>query len=276
VVAVARLTRARTDLSDLAYFDHPDPLAFAHRGFSSDGLENSMAAFRAAVDLGYRYIETDVRTTRDGVPLAFHDPSLDRVTDRSGPIAELSWHEVARARIGGTEPVVRLEDLLTAWPDVRFNVDVKDPGSIGPFARAIDRTRTHDRVCVASFSDRRRRSVLRRLSAPVATSGGRFTVATFRMAAAAGRLGALVAHSLRQVDCLQVPERVGPATVVTPGTLAAAHAAGKHVHVWTVNDHAAMHRLLDGGVDGLITDRADVLREVMRARDCWTDPPSDA
>ena len=233
-----------------------------------------MAAFRAAIDLGYRYLETDVRTTRDGVVVAFHDATLDRVTDRSGRIADLSWREVARARIGGAEPVVRLEDLLTAWPYVRFNIDIKDPASIAPFARAIDRTRTHERVCVASFSDRRRRSVLRRLSAPVATSGGRFTVATFRMAAAAGRLGALVAHTLRQVDCLQVPERVGPATVVTPGTVAAAHAAGKHVHVWTVNDQTAMHRLLDRGVDGLISNRADVLRDVMRVRGCWVESHS--
>lgn len=265
----------------MAYFDHPGPLAFAHRGFSPMGMadspensiENSMAAFRAAVDLGYRYVETDVRTTRDGVPVAFHDASLDRVTDRSGRLSELPWREVARARIGGTEPVVRLEDLLTEWPDLRFNIDVKDALSTGPFARAVDRTRSHDRVCVASFSDRRRRDVVRRLSAPVATSGGRFTVATFRIATATTRLTALVAHTLRQVDCLQVPERVGPATVVTRGTIAAAHSAGKHLHVWTVNDETAMHRLLGRGVDGLISDRADVLRKVMRSRGIWSDAP---
>lgn len=267
---VARRTADRTDLSDRAYFDHSGPLAFAHRGFSSDGLENSMAAFRAAVDLGYRYMETDVRTTRDGVALAFHDASLDRTTDRTGRIVDLPWREVAVARIGGSEPVVKLEDLLATWAHVRFNIDVKDAASIGPIARAIDRTRSHDRVCVASFSDRRRRAVLRRLSAPVATSGGRFTVATFRFAAATAGFATLVARTLRQVDCLQVPERVGLATVVTPGTIAAAHAAGKHVHVWTVNEETAMHRLLGRGVDGLITDRADVLRDVMQARGSWS------
>lgn len=267
---VARRTRVRTDLSHHAYFDWPGPLPFAHRGFTPEGLENSLAAFSAAVELGYRYLETDVRATRDGVPVAFHDSTLDRVTDQSGRIAELPWAEVRKARIGGTEPVARIEDVLDAWPDVRLNIDVKDATAVGPLARAVDRTRAHDRVCIASFSDRRRRDVLRRLAAPVATSGGRMTVASFRIAAGATTLARFVARTLQQVDCIQVPERLGPVPVVTAGTLAAAHAAGKHLHVWTVNDEAAMHRLLDRGVDGLITDRADLLRDVMRARGIWT------
>jgi glycerophosphoryl diester phosphodiesterase len=269
VEGVPRRTWVRTDLSDRAYFDWPGPLAFAHRGYSEDGLENSMAAFSAAVDLGYRYLETDVRATRDGVPVTFHDATLDRVTDRTGRIADLPWPAVRQARIGGTEPVARLEDVLDAFPDVRMNIDVKDAAAVSPLARAVDRTRSHDRVCIASFSDRRRRDVLRRLAAPVATSGGRLTVATFRLAAGATALARFVAHTLRQVDCLQVPERLGPVPVVTAGTLAAAQAAGKHVHVWTVNDEPAMHRLLDQGVDGLITDRADLLREVMAQRGVW-------
>lgn len=266
---VARRTRIRTDLPDRAYFDWPGPLAFAHRGYSRDGLENSIAAFSAAVDLGYRYLETDVRATRDGVPVTFHDATLDRVTDRFGRISELPWAEVRAARIGGTEPVARLEDVLDAFPDIRLNIDVKDESAVGPLARAIDRTGAHDRVCIASFSDRRRRAVLRRLAAPVATSGGRLTVAGFRVTAGAAALARFVAHTLRQVDCLQVPERFGPVQVVTVGTLAAAHAAGKHVHVWTVNDEPGMQRLLDHGVDGLITDRADLLRDVMSRRGIW-------
>lgn len=265
-----RRTRLRTDLSRHAYFDWPGPLAFAHRGFTPEGLENSMVAFSAAVELGYRYLETDVRATRDGVPVTFHDGTLDRVTDRTGRIAEQPWVEVRKARIGGIEPVTRLEDVLDAWPDVRLNIDVKDAAAVAPVARAIDRTGAHDRVCIASFSDRRRRDVLRRLAAPVATSGGRPTVASFRVAAGAAALARFVARTLQQVDCLQVPERLGPIPVVTAGTVTAAHAAGKHIHVWTVNDEAAMHRLLDRGVDGLITDRADLLREVMRTRGVWT------
>lgn len=227
-----------------------------------------MTAFSAAVALGYRYIETDVRATRDGIALAFHDPTLDRVTDRSGRIADLDWAEVCHARIGGKEPIARLEDVLDAFPDVRLNIDVKNTAAVAPLANAIERTQSHDRVCVASFSDRRRRDVLRRLSAPVATSGGRLTVAGFRFASPAG-VAALVARVLRDVDCLQVPERAGPVRIVTAATVAAAHAAGKQVHVWTVNDESRMHRLLDLGVHGLVTDRANTLKDVLRARGAW-------
>ena len=228
-----------------------------------------MTAFSAAVALGYHYLETDVRTTRDGVALAFHDPTLDRVTDHSGRIAEIEWAEASHARIGGKEPIARIDDLLDAFPDVRLNIDVKDTASVAPLANAIERTQAHDRVCVASFSDRRRRDVLRRLSAPTATSGGRWTVAGFRFIASPVRVAGLVARALRDVDCLQVPERAGAVRIVTAGTVAAAHAVGKQIHVWTVNDESRMHRLLDLGVHGLVTDRADVLRDVLQARDAW-------
>ena len=108
----------------------------AHRGFSRDGLENSMAAFRAAVELGFRHLETDVHTTADGVLLLFHDETLDRVTDGRGRISELPAETVARARIGGAEPIPLFEELAAAFPDVRFNLDVKDWNSVDTLAAA--------------------------------------------------------------------------------------------------------------------------------------------
>lgn len=240
----------------------------AHRGFSLDGLENSMAAFAAAVGLGYRYVETDVHATSDGVLLAFHDPTLDRVTDRTGAISGLPWRAVRQALIGGTEPIPTLEELLGTWPALRVNIDVKSAGAIGPLARVLDRTRAHGRVCVASFSDARRRAVLRRLAAPVATSAGVSVLAAFR-AAVAVRSPALAAACLRGVDCLQVPVEFRGVPVVTARSVGYAHAAGRPVHVWTVNEAAEMRRLLDLGVDGIMTDRADLLRDVLVARDQW-------
>ncbi|MGB3827155.1 MAG: glycerophosphodiester phosphodiesterase family protein, partial [Ornithinimicrobium sp.] len=139
----------------------------AHRGFSLDGLENSMAAFQAAVDLGYRYVETDTHATSDGVAVAVHDADLDRVTDSTGRIAELPWRTVSRARIAGREPIPRLDEVLHAWPTLRLNIDVKSDAAVGPTVAAIERCRAHDRVCIGSFSDRRRRDVVRRLSRPV-------------------------------------------------------------------------------------------------------------
>ena len=118
----------------------------AHRGFSQEGLENTMAAFRAAVELGFRYLETDVHTTADGVLLLFHDDTLDRITDGRGRISELPAETVERERIGGAEHIPRFEELATAFPDVRFNLDVKDWNSVDPLAAAIERFGLHDRV----------------------------------------------------------------------------------------------------------------------------------
>ncbi|MBO1755396.1 glycerophosphodiester phosphodiesterase [Allobranchiibius sp. CTAmp26] len=237
----------------------------AHRGFSRDGLENSMAAFRAAVDLDYAYVETDVHATADGVLVAFHDSSLDRVAGRSGAIVDLPWRDVATARIGGVEPIPRFDELLETWPQLRLNIDCKSDAAVSPLADAIERHRAWDRVCVASFSDRRRRAVLTQLSRPVATTASPVLVG---VALAFGRTP-LARLPIGTVDCLQIPERTRKLPVLTRTLIRQAHAAGAQVHVWTVDDPAAMHRLLDLGVDGLMTDRGDLLRDVLVSRGQW-------
>jgi glycerophosphoryl diester phosphodiesterase len=248
------------------------PLALAHRGFSREGLENSMAAFGAAVDLGFRHLETDVHTTADGVLLLFHDEALDRITDGSGRISELPAAAVARARIGGAEPIPLFEELVTAFPDVRLNLDVKDWNSVATLAAAIERYGLHDRVLVASFSDRRRRAVQQQLSRPAAGSAGIFSSGLFALLGPVlpGPLLGLVARqALRGVQALQLPVRFRAMPVVTPGLVKRAHRHGLQVHVWTINDPGEMHRLLDLGVDGIITDRADLLKEVLQERGEW-------
>lgn len=249
------------------YFDNGGkPIALAHRGFSLEGLENSMAAFEAAVRMGITHLETDAHGTADGIAVALHDAQLDRTTDASGHVRSLTWDRVAPARIGGVEPVPRLDALLDAFPDTRFNIDVKAASGIQPIADAIERTRAHDRVCIASFSTSRREATVARLSRTVATSAGTSETAAFTLAA---HLGASVRHALRRVDALQVPVGAGPVTVVTARTVRAAHRAGRQVHVWTINDPDQMHHLLDAGVDGLVSDRADLLIEVLRERGQW-------
>ncbi len=244
----------------------------AHRGFSREGLENSMAAFRAAVELGYQYLETDVHTTSDGVLLLFHDDTLNRVTDGRGRISDLTAADVAAARIGGREPVPLFDELLTSFPAARLNLDVKDWNSVESLAAGIERHSAHDRVLVASFSDRRRRAVLKRLSAPVASSAGIVTNALF---VALGPLlpvawlRAVLRGTLRDVQALQVPVRYRAVPVVTPAFVRRAHALGLVVHVWTINDPAEMRRLLDLGVDGIVTDRADLLKQVLLERGEW-------
>lgn len=249
------------------YFDNGGkPIALAHRGFSLAGLENSMAAFEAAVRLGITHVETDAHGTADGIAVALHDAQLDRTTDSSGHVRSLTWDRVAPARIGGIEPVPRLDDLLDAFPSTRFNIDVKAASGIQPIVDAIERTRAHERVCIASFSTSRREATVARLSHAVATSAGTRETAAFALAAHAG-IG--VGRALRRVDALQVPVGAGPVTVVTARTVRAAHRAGKQVHVWTINDPEHMRALLDAGVDGLVSDRADLLIDVLRDRGQW-------
>jgi glycerophosphoryl diester phosphodiesterase len=257
----------------VGYLDSRHPvLALAHRGFDRHGRENSMAAFAAARELGLDHVETDAHATADGVAVALHDARLDRTTDRVGTVADLTWDEVRRARIGGVEPVPRLDELLGEWPDLAVNIDVKAAAAAGPTAAAIERTRAHDRVLVTSFSSRRRMTTLARLSRPVATSAGQSEIAAFLAAAAlpgpAARRAARAA--LRRVQCLQVPVRAGAVRVVSARTVALAHEIGRAVHVWTVDEAAQMHRLLDLGVDGLVTNRADLLRAVLISRGAWS------
>jgi glycerophosphoryl diester phosphodiesterase len=258
-----------TRAADLAYFDRPVPLAIAHRGGAlyepNLGLENSRAAFARAVELGYRYLETDVHASRDGVVYAFHDTTLDRVTDRTGRIRELDAAEIDRARIGGHEPIPRLAELFEAFPDARFNIDVKEDAAVDDTVRLIEATRTQDRICVASFSTGRIRRLRRLLGPAVATSMGSAEVARLR-----SPVGLLRRRSVRGgAACVQVPQRVGRLVVTTPAFVAQAHRWGLQVHVWTVDDEQDMIELLDLGVDGIMTDRIDVLRAVLLARDAW-------
>lgn len=250
----------------------PAPIVMAHRGFSLAGLENTMAAFEAALRLGIRYLETDVRATRDGVLVTLHDARLDRVSDAHGPVADRTWAQLQQVRIGGVEPVARLEDVLGTWPQARVNVDVKAADAIPAFVDVIRRTGAAPRVCVASFSDRRRAlsiRLLREAGIEVAWSPGiRGVSRVVATARATGSPGG-VARALAGAACLQIPERSGRFTLITPRLLSAVHAAGAQVHVWTVDETSDMQRLLDLGVDGLITNRADRAREVLIERGQW-------
>ncbi|MEU0672730.1 glycerophosphodiester phosphodiesterase [Streptomyces sp. NPDC006172] len=246
------------------YLDHPGPIPFAHRGGAADGLENTVAQFRRAAEAGYRYMETDVHATRDGRLVAFHDATLDRVTDGAGRIADLPWTEVRHARVGGTEPVPLFEELLEAFPEVRWNVDLKAEPALRPLLDLVARAEAWDRVCVGSFSEAR---VVRaqRLAGPrLATSYGTRGVLGLRL-----RSWGVPAALRRSAVAAQVPEARSGIPVVDRRFVRAAHARGLQVHVWTVNEPDRMHRLLDLGVDGIMTDHIDTLREVMQERGVW-------
>jgi glycerophosphoryl diester phosphodiesterase len=222
-----------------------------------------MASFEAAVALGYRYLETDAHATADGVLVAFHDDHLDRLTDRTGAIGDLPWSEVQAARVRGRHEIPLLEDLLTAWPDVRINIDPKHDAAVDPLVDLIQRTGTIDRVCIGAFSDTRLARVRAALGHRICTSMGPRQVRRLFAAARgvpAGRFSAA---------CVQVPVRHGLVPLVTRRFVATAHRRDLQVHVWTINEAEEMHRLLDLGVDGIMTDRPEVLKTVLEERNAW-------
>jgi glycerophosphoryl diester phosphodiesterase len=247
------------------FLDWPGPIPFAHQGAHREGGpgENTMSAFEAAIEMGYRYIETDVHATSDGVLVALHDHTLDRVTDRAGVIGDLPWSEVRRARVEGAEPVPLLEDLLGLWPEVRVNIDPKHDAAVDPLVDVIRRTNAIDRVCVGAFSDRRLARIRALLGPRLCTSMGPRQVA--RLVATSRGLPA----GRFTAACVQVPVKRGLVPLVTERFLAAAHRRVLPVHVWTVNDRDEMRHLLDLGVDGIMTDAPDVLKQVMDKRSTW-------
>lgn len=252
------------------YLESGRILALAHRGGAYhpelDGLENTLAAFRHAVALGYHYLETDVHVTKDGALLAFHDDVLDRVTDRMGAIADLTLAEIREARIAGREEIPTFGQLLDAFPDARFNIDIKSSGAAVVLAEVVRAHELWDRVLVGSFSPARIREFRRLTEGRVPTAAHLWEVLAFRFLPSA-RLADRLAG--RHFVALQVPHRHRRLRVVTPGLVRRAHAAGKQVHVWTVDDPDEMNLLLDRGVDGLFTDRTDLLKDVLVARGLW-------
>lgn len=239
--------------------------AFAHRGGRWAGTgENSQAAFARAVAAGFSYLETDVHVSADGVVVAFHDSSLDRVTDGHGLISRHTWAELAEVRIAGTDPIPRLADLFAAFPQARFNIDIKSADAIAPLADLLAATGTQDRVCVSSFSPARIGAFRRLVGTRVATGLSRIGVLMLW-------IGPPLLLRLSRGQAAQVPMRFfnDRIPLVTPRFVRTAHRHGIKVHVWTINDAATMRDLIDLGVDGIVTDQPEVLRSVLEQRGIW-------
>jgi len=250
-----------------AFLDSPAPLAFAHRGGAAQGDENTVAAFGRAVAAGYRYLETDVRATADGVPVVFHDDTLARMLDRPQRVADLRWADLATIRSGGEPVVPRLDAVLEEWPAVRFNIDVKCDDAVTPVVDVVRRAGAVPRVLLAAFSDARTARMRAALGPELATSLGRRGVAALW---SGSRVGGGAARATRGAAAAQVPPRSGRVTLVDRRFVTYAHRLGLQVHVWTIDEPAQMHHLLDLGVDGIMTDHITVLRDVLAARGSWT------
>ncbi|MBW3605210.1 MAG: glycerophosphodiester phosphodiesterase [Actinobacteria bacterium] len=248
------------------FLDAPLPLAIAHRGGSVNGTENTIASFGRAVELGYRYLETDVRVTADGELVVFHDGTVERVAGVEGRVQDLTWRELSELRIGGREPVPRLVEVLKTFPDARLLIDPKCDAAVDPLIGCLRDHDALDRVCVGSFSDRRLARMRAAFGSAICTSMGPRELLALRLAAWRWAPGSAVPTA---PACVQMPVRYGPIVFAEPRCIAYAQARGLQVHVWTVNDRPTMQRLLDLGVDGLITDEITTLRALLEARGAW-------
>jgi len=247
----------------VTYGVRPGPLAIAHRGGAGLAAENTLEAFRRSYALGLRYLETDVRPTRDGQLVAFHDARLGRVTPAIGTVRARTLSELSQLPVLGGGPVVSLPAVLASFPRACFTLDVKHPDVIRPLAGLLTAAGLAHRVCVAAPRGRWLRE-LRDLVGPELC-----TALSWRELA---RLASRPRACYGDAGFAHVPLRLGRVPVFRDDLVARAHDAGVRAIVWTVNDPDTMHRLLDHGVDGIITDRPDLLREVLVARGQWHTP----
>lgn len=244
-----------------SYLESDTVLALAHRGGASAHPENTLRAFQHAVDLGYRYVETDVHATRDGVLLAFHDDKLDRVTNKSGVIAELDYAQIKDALVDGREPIPLFDELLSSFPDLKINIDPKRQNAVGPLISVLKDHNAVDRVCVSAFSGSRIAAVKDALGPRLCTGMAPMSTTRLRMASLFGPFAGIWGQFSEGVA--QVPVIQSGMKIVDRAFVEMAHQHDLQVHVWTIDDPAEMNELLEIGVDGLMTDEPEVLRDVL-------------
>lgn len=247
------------------FFDPAPPRVLAHRGLALEAPENTLLAFQKAVEIGVTHLETDVHGSSDGVSVISHDPDLTRLAGRPVRVGQLTVAELRGIDLGHGQGFCSLADALDAFPDARFNIDIKSADAVAPTVAALRAAGAIDRVLVGSFSPARRLAVVRQLPGVATSISSRGAVAAVSAARAAGGLPTL-RRILRDVQAVQFPLSILRMSTMTPRTIAAFHAADVEVHAWTINDEPTMERLLDLGVDGLVSDRSDLAIGVLARR----------
>jgi glycerophosphoryl diester phosphodiesterase len=249
----------------MSYGEGSGPLAIAHRGGSGLAPENSLAAFALASALGLRYLETDIRLTCDGHLVCFHDDTPERVTSAAGPVRSKSLGELRALRINGIEPIPTLDEALDAFPEQFFSVDLKDQAAIEPLVKSLRRKGVAERVCIAGAWDGWLGHV--RMQVPEVTTALGWRSLTALLSCA--QTGVRPPLAIASAPFAHVPVKLGRIPIFVERLVAMSHDIGVRVVTWTVDEPVVIRRLLDAGVDAIITDRPDVLREVLVSRDQW-------
>lgn len=253
------------------------PLVMAHRGGKGIWPENTLFAFKRALESGADVLEMDIRSTADGVPVVIHDPTVDRTTDGSGPVKEFTSEKISRldagyhftADRGKTYPfrnrgirIPTVSEVFSAFPGAVMNIDIKSPEAVFPFCKLIRSHRMIDRTIIASFSHKTL-TAFRKTLPEASTSASELEIRFFFVLQLAG-----LAKKFRSpAVALQIPEYGSGLKVLTHRFITAAHRNNLAVHVWTVNEESDMGRLLNMQVDGIITDYPGRLRNLITSRE---------
>ncbi len=245
------------------FLAHCGARAIAHRGGGLEAEENTLPAFAQAVGLGYSHIELDVHATRDGAVVIHHDPDLTRLCGDPRRIADLDLRDLRDVRTRAGADIPLLADLLEAYPALHLTIEAKSDAVIAPLCDLLGRMNVLDRVCIGAFAPARTEAARRLLGPRLLWSPAHGQVARL------WARGWGLPLALAPFSVVQIPAAWNGIPVVTSRFMRAAARAGVAVQVWTVNEADEMQRLLDLGVDGIMTDRPSLLREVLEARGLW-------
>ena len=235
-------------------------IGLSHRGNSKNFIENSFEAFNSVIQMGYKYIETDLRMTLDGEVIAFHDPDLKRLFNLDLLVKDLTFNEIANLFREKNCRLLSLEDALKEFPDVHFNIDLKVKEVIQQSIKIVANLNAFDRVCFASFHSRHTEKVLQHNQNAIVSMSMK-DVALFKFFKLYDE----------NIKVMQIPLKWKGIKVFTTNLMQKADKSNLLVHVWTINDRNTINKLIDIGVNGIITDEPELLMEIMKERDLISD-----
>jgi len=245
------------------YLNSDKPVAIAHRGGSYLGSENTMEAFENAINMGFKFLETDIQITRDKKLIAFHDDTLNRVTDGKGYLRNKTWNELRKIKVAGKYNIPLLSDILYSWPEINLNIDPKNNSSISTLIEFLKKNNVFDRICIGSFSGKRLDNLRKIFGSALCTSAGPLEVLKLKLSSL----------NLRNFDidanCVQVPLKYFGIKIIDRNFIDFCHELNLKVHVWTINEIQEMEKLLDLGVDGIMSDNLEGLKTVLTKRNIW-------
>ena len=245
------------------YLNSENPVAIAHRGGSYLGSENTMEAFENAINMGFKFLETDIQITRDKKLIAFHDNTLNRVTDHKGYIINKTWNELKKTKVAGKFNIPLLSDIFYSWPEINLNIDPKNNASISTLIEFLKENKFFDRVCIGSFSGKRLETLRKIFGSSLCTSAGPLEVLKLKLSSLNLRKFKIDAN------CVQVPLRYFGIKIIDRNFINYCHELNLKVHVWTINEIKEMEKLLDLGVDGIMSDNLEGLKTVLTKRNLW-------